>query len=414
MKLRYLLLLAALILPGQLLAQTPPPDCQINLPTITSVGTYNSVPFDNRSVGCVTWYLFYQADSGSASVVTLQSATIPSTPSDGDFSTFAGTIVLGSNPSNAQSAISAYVNGSVEISSVRVHIQYNSSGPNRLFNGLLYGYKAGNSAGLANCGNLMQAQPACAINAYSVAGNVMQNASAVAGHAALPVGGANPPSSIGATTFTGSGDNNALIFGTYNGSAILAVYCVQIDGVGTFKWGTNGACNNGATGVTITGSNQALSNGVMVQFSAGVNMIGDNWQASATLNPGAYPVLSGTIGSSAQVLSDVACDQSATISVSASGNTRIVTGTSQQRVHICSLALSNTAASDIQIISGTGATCGTSPTNMTGVFRSVVTAFLGWGERGTLNSQSGDSVCLNYTTSTTGGGRGYFLHVLAA
>ena len=69
--------------------------------------------------------------------------------------------------------------------------------------------------------------------------------------------------------------DDMLAGGTYTGLTDL-LYCVKIDGVAnpnTFSWGTVGPdtsvnCTNGATGVAIDLSAQALSNGVDVTFAA--------------------------------------------------------------------------------------------------------------------------------------------------
>ncbi len=92
------------------------------------------------------------------------------------------------------------------------------------------------------------------------------------------------PSNIATTTFVGAGLDD----GYYNGrfSSTTATYCAIIDGTGTpdtFKWGTNGACDNGATTVAITGANQALSNGVVIKFAATTGHTATNkWSVVAT------------------------------------------------------------------------------------------------------------------------------------
>lgn len=394
-----LALLYLFLLGGIAFAQTPPPDCQINLPTLTTAGTYNSVVFDNRSVVCVTWYLQWQTNGNMT--VTFQAATTAGTPADGDFQTFPGVTVVGTNPTQGVSGFSAFVNGAVAIPWVRVHLVLNSG---TLANGLLYGYKAGNSGGLVSCGNAPQAQPYC------------------------QVGGINLPSTISLTTFTGTGRNDAQFDGSYSIAAqylntASTAFCAKIDGNGTpdtFRWGTNSpACNNGATAVPIvaglTPPGNPLSNGIFLIFTqtTGHN-IGDMWSATATLNPAANPIATGAVGStqlgntysgSYNVLFDHACDQQAAISISGSGSTLIVTGTANLKIHVCGVFLSNSAVSNITFVSGTGSTCGTGSTNLTGALQSVLTAVLGFGQRSYLvTANFGDSLCLNYASSVTGGG----------
>lgn len=91
-------------------------------------------------------------------------------------------------------------------------------------------------------------------------------------------------SNIGTTMFTGAGLDDGILAGTYTGATLT--YCAEIDATGTpdtFKWGTNMACDNGATGVAITGANQALSSGIVIKFTATTgHTLTDNWSAVAT------------------------------------------------------------------------------------------------------------------------------------
>jgi hypothetical protein len=96
--------------------------------------------------------------------------------------------------------------------------------------------------------------------------------------------------SVGDTTFTGSGLDDALIGGNFEGS-VATHYYVRIDGVGTgtggvdtFEWSTDNFSTTEATGVDITGSPQALSDGVTVDFVATTgHTLNDKWDASADL-----------------------------------------------------------------------------------------------------------------------------------
>ena len=99
-------------------------------------------------------------------------------------------------------------------------------------------------------------------------------------------------SNIGSVTFTGVGVNDATFGGTYTGATLT--YCAIIDGTGatdTFKWGTNGTCDNGATGVAILGpilpgepgQPQALSGGVEILWATKTgHTLADKWSTTAT------------------------------------------------------------------------------------------------------------------------------------
>ncbi len=91
-------------------------------------------------------------------------------------------------------------------------------------------------------------------------------------------------SHIADTTFTGAGLDDGYYNGTYTGAT--HTYCAIIDATGTpdtFKWGTNGGCDDGATGVAITGANQTLSAGVVIKFAATTGHTATNkWSVVAT------------------------------------------------------------------------------------------------------------------------------------
>jgi len=107
-------------------------------------------------------------------------------------------------------------------------------------------------------------------------------------------------SNVSSTTFTGAGVNDGVFNGTYTGATLT--YCAIIDATGTpdtFKWGTNGACNNGATGVAITSANQTLSSGAVIKFATTTgHTLNDKWSAvmtAATDLGGAWSGLTGTL-----------------------------------------------------------------------------------------------------------------------
>lgn len=89
---------------------------------------------------------------------------------------------------------------------------------------------------------------------------------------------------IGSTTFTGGGLNDGTFGGNYSGGG--QTYQVEIDSTGapdTFRWSDDGGATWKATGVEITGTAQALSNGVTVTFGATTGHTnGDYWEASPT------------------------------------------------------------------------------------------------------------------------------------
>jgi hypothetical protein len=90
------------------------------------------------------------------------------------------------------------------------------------------------------------------------------------------------------TTFSGSGLDDAYFRGYFEGTASTTYY-VRIDGVGTgtggadtFEWSTDNFATTVATGVSITGASQALSNNISIFFNATTgHTSGDTWSGTA-------------------------------------------------------------------------------------------------------------------------------------
>ncbi len=115
-----------------------------------------------------------------------------------------------------------------------------------------------------------------------------------------------------------------------------------------------------------------------------------------------------------------ACDTYKTVSITSGTTTLIITGVSGRQVHICSLHFVTAIANNVALIEGTGATCGTNTTGMSG----GSTAANGWNFAAngglTLGSglgtviqtvTTGESVCL--ITSAAGplaGGISYAIY----
>lgn len=90
------------------------------------------------------------------------------------------------------------------------------------------------------------------------------------------------------TAFTGSGLDDAIFTGHYEGTTTLHYY-VRIDGVGTgtggvdtFEWSLDNFATTQATAVDITGAAQTLSNNISINFNATTgHTSGDTWDGTA-------------------------------------------------------------------------------------------------------------------------------------
>jgi hypothetical protein len=96
----------------------------------------------------------------------------------------------------------------------------------------------------------------------------------------------NAGDTIGAdnTTHTGSGLDDGVLVGHFNGTASKTFY-VKIDATGTpdtFSWSDDNFTTTEATGVAITGAEQTLADGVKIEFNATTgHTLGDIWSGTA-------------------------------------------------------------------------------------------------------------------------------------
>lgn len=88
------------------------------------------------------------------------------------------------------------------------------------------------------------------------------------------------------TSFSGTGLDDGLLVGTYTGTTSSKTFYVRIDGTGTpdtFEWSLDNFSTTEATDIAITGSDQALADGISVRFAATTgHTSGDTWSGTAT------------------------------------------------------------------------------------------------------------------------------------
>lgn len=88
------------------------------------------------------------------------------------------------------------------------------------------------------------------------------------------------------TTFSGTGLDDGLLVGTYTGTTSSKTFYVRIDGTGspnTFEWSDDNFSTTEATGVSITGDDQLLADGISVRFGITTgHTSGDTWSGTAT------------------------------------------------------------------------------------------------------------------------------------
>jgi hypothetical protein len=99
------------------------------------------------------------------------------------------------------------------------------------------------------------------------------------------------------------------------------------------------------------------------------------------------------------------CTLQQPISLSASGNTRIINAGGTGTIRICHISFSTTAAEDITFSEGTGTNCGTGTANVTGPYKSVQSIALDPQTGGPITTQTvGDDFCINQSAAQILGG----------
>jgi catabolite regulation protein CreA len=194
--------------------------------------------------------------------------------------------------------------------------------------------------------------------------------------------------------------------------------------------GAHVMCWNGTTwdrcrgGATDTDDNSvAFSQSTTVVIAENHVSDGSSWvrkratsAATGAAPPGNAEYIAG-LGSGATggfLTAPTVCDSYANINIVTATTTLIVTGVSGRHVRICSLSMITTLANNVAFISGTGATCGTGTTGMTGgttsgtgyILPAAGTINYGSGV-GAINqtNATGDSVCIITSVATQLSGR---------
>lgn len=101
---------------------------------------------------------------------------------------------------------------------------------------------------------------------------------------------------------------------------------------------------------------------------------------------------------------DYKCNSQAVIGIAGAGDTEIVPLTAGQTIKLCHVSLACSGANNISFIYGTGASCATGQTALTGVYPGVNTLALDFGPRSTLNTGVANAFCIKTSAAVTCGG----------
>jgi hypothetical protein len=102
-------------------------------------------------------------------------------------------------------------------------------------------------------------------------------------------------------------------------------------------------------------------------------------------------------------------DQIGVITVTSSGTLQIIAPSVGKTVYVTHINLLNSGGSTLQLIQGTGATCGTGSANVTGQYPAPTLGFaLDYESLAPLTLTAGKGLCLIVGSAVTGGGQVVF------
>lgn len=100
---------------------------------------------------------------------------------------------------------------------------------------------------------------------------------------------------------------------------------------------------------------------------------------------------------------ELACSLQLPFNLTAAGNTQIIPAGSGV-LRVCHISFSTTAAEDVKVTQGTGANCATGPADVTGLFKTVQSMALDFGNDSPLRSGANQALCLNQSAAQNLGG----------
>jgi hypothetical protein len=316
------------------------PDC---LQYFDFTNNGSSPAFDNRFIGCKTWYVAYTNTGFPALTLTFEDAPDAS-GAPGAWVAFAGTVVEGMNPNVALTQASTVLYGYYPWQ--RITLSGATAGAGRRIQGTFYGYRQ-----------------------VPVATVII------------------PPITLG-TVNQGTPNTNANRWPFYlsDGSAAQGIV-------------TNPLFNRLSDGTNAQG---VVANPLFGRLSDGTNAQGVQANPLFTrLSDGTNP-----FGTSANPLFSSAtpiCTSKAIVALTGAGATQIIAAVGGKTIRVCHLSLSSESPVNVQVVEGTGASCATGPANVTGLYRSVLGMALDFNVS-PLTGSASQALCISLGTAVNVGG----------
>ena len=203
------------------------------------------------------------------------------------------------------------------------------------------------------------------------------------------------------------------------GTGIAATNPGLVTFSGTYRnWGTpTGRADNVSpapigmmAGYLWNGSTEVTTNGWDRPAGMPAFLLGTTSKGVAAVGPVARSTTSGGVATFQTV---PGCDTGVSVSVAGGTTVLIVSGVAAQHVRVCHSAMSISLAGTVQVISGTGAICGSGTTNLTPAMNLIAgTPFV---ESGSISevyrtAATGDSLCVAAVTGTVNGHWRYVIY----
>jgi hypothetical protein len=404
---------------------TPQPNCllQFQLPQSgQTVAPFNSPNFDNRFVGCSSFFLSVQVPTTiSALSLVVQTAPDNGSGAPGTWSTF--TAATGSNPNTLTTGWTATFSTGTSAYFAWLRVQLTSKTGTGQVTGKLFSSIAGGGSGSGGGGCVGTSATPCVVDGPTAVGSAPTTPPVlVAGMDASLIrvlrtnafGGIVPGSTVSISLADGQANSVVEPGVTDNATGFLEApiyvpYPYLFDGN---TWdrarGGSGTDNLGVTTTTL-GVQKVMemmadptgAAGSVIQMASVRGATATGGSAANALQTGQLVYNGATFDLS------YACTNRATIALTTIGLTRIITGTSAKKIRLCSLSMSFASPVDIQVVEGTQAVtaCDTGATNMTGLYRSVVGFDPNLSNLFALTeATNADDVCISMSASVNGGG----------
>lgn len=327
-------------------------DCGKFSTPIRLAGTVVTATVDNRTAACDGWVVTYSSNSFATVSILLQSANLTTGGAAGAFASFAGTITAGfSNPATATSCTTGT---SCEIRATGyfpyVNVQITTTGTGYLqveFHGFKSNPNSG-SAGGSGC-------PGTVGTPCVVVG---------------PTPSGSPPTSAPVLVAGWDFTNLQILTTDPNGALVPG---------NVFFGPSDGRSNN----IHTPSGFGAITSNALTYMIYPYSFNGSTWDRQFS------------------------CTNRANITLTTSGLTRIIIGTAAAKIRLCSISIAFASPVDVQVVEGTqvATACDTGATNMTGLFRQLVTFDPNLSNTNALTEgTAADDVCISMSANVNGGG----------